>query len=121
MMTWGSTRTTCRTGRRLDADDPREFVFTVGGGLTPADDHRLRVARASFLEASAEDFTQEGKDWVNRDTGERHRLVLFDPAMSEDPRDTGVTTFFVTGDGYLAYLRPVGTEAWQERGAGDGW
>lgn len=98
------------TGWKLDTADPRDKVFTLGG-LTPADDRRLALARQHFTEAHAEDFKQEGRDWVHRDTGERFRLVGFDPSLSEFPPDTGVSTFFVTGDGYLVYLRPVDAES----------
>jgi hypothetical protein len=84
-------------------------VFTVGG-LPVADEHRLAVARANFVESHPEDFVQEGKDWIDR-AGVRHRLVLFDPAMADDPRDSGVSTFFITEDNHLVYLRPVGVES----------
>jgi hypothetical protein len=30
--------------------------------------------------------------------------------MADDPRDSGCSTFFVTEDGHLAYLRPLGVE-----------
>ena len=50
------------TGRRLDTPNPRKAVFSVGGALTPADDHRLKVARQYFTEVRAEDFDQEGKE-----------------------------------------------------------
>jgi hypothetical protein len=97
------------TGWKVDTDTDRATMFSVGG-LPLADEHRLKVARANFPEAQPEDFEQQGKDWVERATGVRHRIVGFDPSLSEDPRDTGVTTFFVTEDGHLAYLRPVGVE-----------
>jgi hypothetical protein len=48
---------------------------------------------------------------VNRDTGARYLLVHFDPTLSEHPPDTGVTAFWVTGDGYLVYLREVDTNS----------
>jgi hypothetical protein len=97
------------TGRRVDTGEARETVFSVGG-LTPADDHRLKVARQYFTEVRAEDFDQQRKDWVDRATGEHYRLVGFDPTLSEHPADTGVTSFFITGDGYLGYLRPLGSQ-----------
>jgi hypothetical protein len=78
--------------------------------LPLADDFRLGVARANFTEAQPRDFDQQGKDWVHKTTGERFRIVGFEPAMSENPVDTGVTMFMVTEDGHLAYLRPVGVE-----------
>lgn len=102
------------TGWRVDTPDAREVVFEVGG-LTRVDERRLQVARQHFTEAGAADFDQEGKDWVDRHTGVRHRLVYFDPTLSDDPRETGVTTFFVTADEHLVYLRPVGSEGHAKR------
>jgi hypothetical protein len=98
-------------GRKLDTPDPRGdgVVFEVGG-LARADAHRLAVARANFPETTAEQYEQRGKDWIDRTTGVPHRIVLFDPAMADDPRDSGCSTFFVTEDGHLAYLRPLGVE-----------
>ena len=94
------------TGWKLDTADPRDNVFTVGG-LTPADDRRLTVARQHFTEVRAEQYEQEGKDWVDRTTGERFRIVAFDPTLSDFPPDTGVDRFFVTWDGFMVYLRAV--------------
>jgi hypothetical protein len=98
------------TGWKVETGDPREAVYSVGG-LTRADEHRLKVARQSFVEARAEDFEQQGKDWVDRATGERYHLVHFDPTLSDHPPDTGVTRFIHTSDDHLVYLRPVNTDS----------
>ncbi len=102
----GPTLGALPTGRKLDTPGAREVVFSVGGGLTPADDHRLRMARRNFTEATAEDFLTEGRYATDKVTGTRYRIVRFDPALSEDPTATGVTVFYVA-DGWLVYLRPV--------------
>jgi hypothetical protein len=99
------------TGWKLETSDPPEAVFTVSEGLTPADDHRLTIARQYFREVNERDYEHQGKNWVNRATGEHLRRVRFDPSLSEDPATTCVTVFFITHDGYLLYLRPVGTES----------
>ena len=78
-------------------------------GLTPADEWRLRQARQHFIEVDADDFRQEGKDFIDKE-GKTYRIVLSDPTVSDDPRDSGVELFFVTWDKRLAYLKPRGSE-----------
>ncbi len=95
------------TGRKVDSPGRREVVFECGTGLARVDEHRLRISRQHFLEANAEDFDHEGKDWVDRATGKRYRLVMSDPTLSEHPTDTGAELFFVSGE-WLVYLRPRG-------------
>ena len=43
----------------------------------------------------ADDFRQEGKDFIDKE-GKTYRIVLSDPTVSDDPRDSGVELFFVT-------------------------
>ena len=80
----------------MDSPGRREVVFECGTGLARVDEHRLRISRQHFLEANAEDFDHEGKDWVDRATGKRYRLVMSDPTLSEHPTDTGAELFFVS-------------------------
>ena len=97
----GSTRTA--------ADIPMAWLPT-SGGLTPADEWRLRQAREHFIEANADDFGQVGKDFIVKVTGKAYRIVLSDPTTSDDPKDSGIEVFFVTWDQRLAYLKPLGSE-----------
>ena len=67
------------------------------------------MARQNFIEAAQDDFDRGGRDFIDRTSGKRYRLVRFDPTLSEDPRgDTGVELFYVTDDDWLVYLKPVG-------------
>ena len=71
------------SGRKLETGDPR-LGSTVYSGLTPADEYRLKIARQNFIAADVGDFDRNGKDFVDRASGKRYRLVKFDPTMSGD-------------------------------------
>ena len=98
------------TARVLDeASVNTDGVVANIWGLTPADEWRLRQARQHFIEVDADDFRQEGKDFIDK-AGKTFRIALSDPTVSDDPRDSGVEVFFVTWDQRLAYLKPRGSE-----------
>jgi hypothetical protein len=99
---WGNAP----TGREVETFDQRLGDQQIYG-LTPANAHRVKIARQAFFEANADDFDQDGKDWIDPATGKRYRLVRFDPTLSGDPPDIGVEVFFGS-DGWLVYLKPVG-------------
>ena len=94
------------TARRLPRADLKRPSSIWG--LTPADPWRLRQARRHFIEARADDFVKEERDFVDRATGRRYRLERSDPTLGEDPKVSGVEVFYAD-DGWIAYLKPVGS------------
>ena len=65
------------TSRRLPTADLKRASSIWG--LTPRDAWRLRQARRHFVEAHADDFDRDGRDFVDKATGTRYRLEKIRP------------------------------------------
>jgi hypothetical protein len=92
------------TGRRLEEPTrPANYA----GELKPLRDatpQLVEVAKRHFTEAKRSDFEVTGKEWIDKRSGERYRIAMFDPLQASDPKASRVSTFVVDGP-KLVFLR----------------
>jgi hypothetical protein len=110
---WGNAP----TGREVETFDQRLGDQQIYG-LTPANAHRVKIARQAFFEANADDFDQDGKDWIDPATGKRYRLVRFDPTPQRRP--AGYRGGSVLRLGWLARVPEAGRRGGSQPDGRDG-
>jgi hypothetical protein len=98
------------SGRRVSGEpQPEGYVGSFLSGRS-ATGENLRAARNWFVEIPAQDFEwlDGGREVADRGSGLVYEVLISDPLLADDPRESGVTAFFVNGD-RLEFLRSTGT------------